>query len=317
MPRTPQRRDKPGLESRPFPPRSFGETTLADGRSLAWAEYGHPEGDPLLWYHGTPGARTQLPPAAHKVALQRGFRIITVDRPGTGASTDHQYRRIADFGGDIEALVDDLGLERFGAVGLSGGGPYVLATAYHMPERTVVGSLLGGIGPIRGPDAVWSYTRGMRFLAPTLEVLRSPLGSVLGPVIGAAERIGEELLDVASRLFGRSDREVLSDPDFAAMFIADLSSAGQLRSVAHDLALFSRHWGFLLEEVTSPIVVWQGLADAIVPPSHGHHQASRLPNAQLRVRPGEGHFAGFAEVAEVLDAAREVWAGETLEPSTD
>lgn len=310
-----QGRSEPG--ARPFPPRTLGETTLRDGRILAWAEYGHPEGDPLLWYHGTPGARTQLPPVAHEVALQRGFRIITVERPGTGASTDHQYRRIADFGEDAETLVDDLGLERFGVVGLSGGGPYVLATAHRMPERTVVASLLGGIGPTRGPDAVWSYTRVLRFLAPTLELLRSPFGSLLGPLVGGAERIGEEVLDVFSRLIGGSDREVLSDPDFAAMFISDLTSAGDLRSVAHDLALFSRHWGFLLEEVTVPVVVWQGLADNIVPPSHGHHQAARLPNGRLKVRPGEGHFAGFAEVAEVLDAAREVWALETLEPTTD
>lgn len=317
MPTASEGRDGKGRGPCPFPPRTFGETTLIDGRSLAWAEYGHPEGDPLLWYHGTPGACTQLPPVAHDAALQRGFRIITVERPGTGSSTDHQYRRISDFGEDVETLVDDLRLERFGAVGLSGGGPYVLATAHRMPERTVVGSLLGGIGPVRGPDAVWSYTRVLRFLAPTLELLRSPLGSAVGPVVGAAERVGQEVLDVAARLIGGSDREVLADPDFAAMFIADLTSAGQLRSVAHDLALFSRHWGFLLEEITPPIVVWQGLADNIVPPSHGHHQASRLPNAQLRVRPGEGHFAGFAEVAAVLEATREVWALETLEPSTD
>ena len=304
-------------QSRPFPPRRWGETEVDSGRVLGWAEYGQPDGDPLLWYHGTPGARTQLPPVAHETALQRGFRIITVERPGTGASTDHQYRRISDFGADAEVLVDDLGLDRFGVVGLSGGGPYVLATAHRMPDRVVVGSLLGGIGPTRGPDAVWSYTRALRFLAPTLEVLRSPIGSVLGPAVGAAERVGEQAIDIFARLVGGHDREVLSDPDFAAMFVSDLTNAGQLRSVAHDMALFARHWGFLLEEVTPPVIVWQGLADPIVPPSHGHHQAARLPNAQLRVRPGEGHFAGFAEVAEVLDVAREVWALETLEPTTD
>lgn len=310
--------DPGGLRrSRTVAPRRLGETEVAPDRVLGWAEYGHPDGDPILWYHGTPGARTQLPPAAHEAALQRGFRIITVERPGTGASTDHQYRRIADFGPDAEALVDDLGLERFGAVGLSGGGPYVLATAHRMPERMVVGSLLGGIGPTRGPDAVWSYTRVMRFMAPTLELLRSPVGSVLGPMVGAAERVGEQVLDVAARLIGGSDREVLSDPEFAAMFVSDLTSAGQLRSVAHDMALFARHWGFLLEEVTPPVIVWQGLADSIVPPSHGHHQAARLPNAQLRVRAGEGHFAGFSEVAAVLDVAREVWALESLEPTTE
>lgn len=301
----------------PVQPRALGETDVGGGRVIGWAEYGHPDGDPVLWYHGTPGARTQLPPGAHQAALQRGFRIITVERPGTGASTDHQYRRIAEFGADIEIVVDDLGLERFGTIGLSGGGPYVLATAHHMPERTVVGSLLGGIAPVRGPDAVWSYMRVLRFLAPTFEVLRSPLGSTLGPVVGSAERVGEQVLEVFSRLIGGSDREVLSDPDFAAMFIADLTNAGHLRSVAHDVALLSRHWGFLLADVTVPVIVWQGLADSIVPPSHGHHQASRLPNAKLRVRPGEGHFAGFADVAAVLDAAREVWALQTLEPTSE
>ena len=307
------------LEAKMHPPapRRVVETELPDGRSLGWAEFGHPDGDPLLWYHGTPGARTQIPPAADEAGLKRGFRIITVERPGTGVSTDHQYRRIADFGEDIEHVVDDLALQRFGVVGLSGGGPYVLATALRMPQRVVVASLLGGIGPTRGPDAVWSYTRALRLLAPSLEMLRSPIGSVIGPLVGSAEVIGEHALDVFARLIGGSDREVLSDPDFAAMFISDLSNAGHLRAVAHDMALFSRHWGFLLEEVTPPVIVWQGLADKIVPPSHGHHQASRLPNAQLRVRAGEGHFAGFSDAVAVLESLREVWALETLEPNTD
>ena len=295
-------------------PRNVGETEVAPGRVLGWAEFGHPDGDPVLWFHGTPGARTQVPPTVDEVALQRGFRIIGVERPGTGRSTDHQYERIVDFAPDIEVLVDDLGIGRFGAIGLSGGGPYVLAVAREMPERMMVASLLGGIGPTRGPDAVWSYTRLLRFFAPTLELLRSPLGSALGPVVGSVEAIGEQALSLVARVIGGSDRDVLTEPHFSAMFIGDLSSAVQLRAVAHDIALFSRHWGFLLEEVTPPVVVWQGLADSIVPPSHGHHQAARLPNAQLRVRHGEGHFAGFSDAAAVLDAVREVWALESLEP---
>ncbi len=295
-------------------PRVLGESVVAPGRVLGWAEFGHPDGDPVLWFHGTPGARTQVPPGVDEVALQRGFRIIAVERPGTGASTDHQYARISEFAGDIEAVVDDLGIDRFGAAGLSGGGPYVLAVANAMPDRFMVGTLLGGIGPTRGPDAVWSYTRLLRFFAPTLELLRSPLGSALAPVVGTFETMGEQALEVFARLIGGSDREVLTEPDFMAMFISDLSNAAELRAVAHDVALFSRHWGFLLEDVTPPIICWQGLADSIVPQSHGHHQAARLPNGQLRVRHGEGHFAGFSDAAAVLDAVREVWALESLEP---
>ncbi len=311
----------PGIDSdqhvAPPAPRLLGESVVAPGRVLGWAEFGHPDGDPVLWFHGTPGARTQVPPTVDGVALQRGFRVIAVERPGTGVSTDHQYERIADFGADIEALVDDRGIDRFAAVGLSGGGPYVLSVARAMPRRVVVGALLGGIGPTRGPDAVWSYTRVLRFLAPTLELLRSPLGSAVGPLVGLGEAYGEQALAVFARLIGGSDREVISQPDFSAMFIGDIAGAGQLRSVAHDMALFSRHWGFLLSEVTPPMVVWQGLADSIVPPSHGHHQAARLPNGQLRVRADEGHFAGFSDAAAVLDSIREVWALESIEPIAD
>jgi len=295
-------------------PRRVGEATVAEGRVLGWAEYGHPEGDPILWFHGTPGARTQVPPAVDEVALQRGFRVIAVERPGTGRSTDHRYHRIIEFAADIEVLADDLGLDRFGVVGLSGGGPYALAVAHELPDRVVVASLLGGLGPTRGPDAVWSYTRALRFAAPVFETLRTPIGSAVGAVIQRVERFADPAFNAYIALLGFADKPVLRNPQFKAMFLADLLTAGHLRSVAHDMALFSRHWGFGLDDVEPPVIVWQGLADTIVPPSHGHHQAARLPRGELHVRPGEGHFAGFADVATVLDRIREVWAAETAEP---
>jgi pimeloyl-ACP methyl ester carboxylesterase len=295
-------------------PRRVGQSVVTGDRVLGWAEFGHPDGDPVLWFHGTPGARTQVPPSIHEAALQRGFRIIAVERPGTGVSTDHRYERIIDFAPDVEALVDDLGLDRFGVIGLSGGGPYTLAVAHHMPERVVVASLLGGMGPTRGPDAVWSYTRIMRFAAPAFEVMRTPVGSVLAFAIDVLAPFADPIFNAYVALLGFADRPVLRDPQFKAMFLQDLLGAHELRSVAHDMALFARHWGFALDEVQPPVIVWQGLNDTIVPPSHGHHQAARLPRGELRVRPGEGHFAGFADVATVLDRLRAVWAEETSTP---
>ncbi|MBS1836196.1 MAG: alpha/beta hydrolase [Actinobacteria bacterium] len=295
-------------------PRRVGQSVLGDGRLLGWAEYGHPDGDPVLWFHGTPGARNQVPPSINQAALQQGFRVLTVERPGTGVSTDHRYRRVAEFGPDIESLVDDLGLDRFAVVGLSGGGPYTLSVAHHLPDRVVAASLLGGLGPTRGPDAVWSYTRALRFVAPAFEVIRSPAGAALAGVIDALAPVADPVFSAYVALLGFADKPVLRDPQFKAMFLQDLLDAHQLRSVAHDMALFARHWGFTLDEVRPPVVVWQGLNDTIVPPSHGHHQASRLPRGELRVRPGEGHFAGFADVATVLHRLREVWAGESVVP---
>jgi pimeloyl-ACP methyl ester carboxylesterase len=298
----------------PPPARLIGTAPVGDGRLLGWAEFGHPDGDVVLWFHGTPGACLQVPPSVHEAALQRGFRVIAVERPGTGRSTNHRYTRIADFGPDIEQLTDFLGIDRFAAAGLSGGGPYTLAVARHMPERLVVASLLGGIGPVRGPDAVMSYTRMLRFMAPPLELLRTPAGSALRAVVRVAEPFADPVFELYARFLGFADSPVLRNPQFKAMFLHDLITAKDLRATAHDMALFSRHWGFHLDEITAPVIVWTGLSDVIVPPSHGHHQAARIPRGELRIRPGEGHFAGFSAVAEVLDRMREVWGDQTAEP---
>jgi pimeloyl-ACP methyl ester carboxylesterase len=295
-------------------PRRVGETHVDGDRVLGWAEYGHPEGDAVLWFHGTPGARTQIPPTADASALQRGFRIITVERPGTGRSTDHRYHRIVDFAADVEALADELGLDRFAVVGLSGGGPYALAVAHALPDRVVVVTLLGGMGPVRGEDAVLSYTRIMRLGAPAFELLRTPVGALIGRLVKVVEPVADPIFGAYVRLLGFADRAVLGHPQFKAMFLHDLLTAGEMRAAAHDLALFSRHWGFPLDEVAPPVVVWQGLSDTIVPPSHGHHQAARVQRGELRVGPGQGHFAGFSDVDAVLDRIREVWAAETSSP---
>lgn len=300
---------------RPPEPRAVGTVTLGDGRELGWAEFGHPDGDPVLWFHGTPGARTQIPPSVDEVALARGFRIITVERPGTGRSTDHRYHRVLDLAADIEVLADALGLRRFAVVGLSGGGPYTLAVAHAMPDRVVCATLLGGLGPVRGPDAVLSYTRVLRFLAPPLEVLRTPIGSLLNGVLKVATPFADAAYGAYATVLGLADRDTLREPAFRVMFIRDLVEAGELRAAAHDMALFARHWGFQLSEVEVPVVCWQGLSDHIVPPSHGHHQAARLPRGELRVRPGAGHFAGFNQAVDVLDRLREVWASQTAAPT--
>lgn len=295
--------------------RDTGVVDLGGGRRLGWAEYGHPDGDPVLWFHGTPGACRQVPPSLDEVALASGFRVIAVERPGSGRSSDHRYRRVVEFAPDVERLSETLGLSRFAAVGLSGGGPYALAVAHHLPERVVSATLLGGFGPVRGPDAVLSYTRLMRFAAPPLELLRGPLGGALRGLVRAAAPVADPVFGLYTELLGFADRDVLRDPHFKVMFLHDLVTAEDLRAVAHDLALFSRHWGFLLEEVEVPVVVWQGLSDVIVPPSHGHHQAARLPRGELRVRARAGHFAGFSEVAVVLDRVREIWGDRTDEPA--
>src|SRR5437879_511785 len=111
----------------PLQPHRDGSTTLRDGRTLAWAMYGDPEGDTVFWFHGTPGARHQLPADSGELARQRGLRIVTIERPATGDSSPHSYGHLVEFAADFGEVADEVGAERFAVVGLSGGGPYTLA----------------------------------------------------------------------------------------------------------------------------------------------------------------------------------------------
>ena len=50
-------------------------------------------------------------------------------------------------------------------------------------------------------------------------------------------------------------------------------------------------WGFALEDVAGAVTIWQGDADELVPPAWGKELATRIPNARLELRAGEGHLA--------------------------
>ena len=176
------KRTEPTMAS---PPHQVGVTTLRDGRTTGWASFGDPTGDPVFWFHGSPGARAQLPGDTNELAIERRLRIIGVERPGTGDSTFVAHEKILDFVDDVTQVADDLKLKQFGAIGLSGGGPFVLGLAHQHPTRMRVGVVIGGVGPTRGPDAIISHTLLLVPAAAVLERVRQPVGSAIGAAIRA------------------------------------------------------------------------------------------------------------------------------------
>jgi pimeloyl-ACP methyl ester carboxylesterase len=107
-------------------PRADATITLADGRTLAYCEWGNPTGSPVLLVHGAPGSRLLCPD--DDATAKAEVRLLTVDRPGYGGSDAHPHPSLLSW-------ADRLGLERFAVVGFSAGGGYALACAARMPER--------------------------------------------------------------------------------------------------------------------------------------------------------------------------------------
>ena len=294
----------------PVPPHAVGTTILPDGRRMGWASFGDPTGDPVLWFHGTPGGRCQVPSDLDDEARARRLRVVGIERPGTGESSEYHYDQVVDFTDDVVVVLDDLGIDRFAAVGLSGGGPFVLACAARLSQRMTAGVVLGGVGPTRGADAVFSHTLLLAAAAGTIEKIRQPIGDGFGRIIRFAAPIAAPAIDVFFWLEWGDRKDMAAKPGCKTQLIADLVDAsrrGGLRAPLDDLALFGRHWGFELDQVAVPITFFGGTNDVIVPYMHAERQAKRVPGAKLRTVQGTGHFAGYTRVPEVFDAIRESW----------
>lgn len=290
-------------------PNYEGTARLPDGRLLGYADFGDPRGHPVLWFHGTPGARKQLPPDTPHEAAERGLRVIVVERPGTGISTPFLYDTVLDYAADIEEFADVLGLEEFGVAGLSGGGPFTLACAYAMPDRVVAACVLGGIGPTRGPETAPGYTRLLAPFSGLLGATQGVLAHALNVTVPPLRLVAGSAFGLYARVAPACDRPLLNDPEFKAMFIQDISDALDhgMRAPVFDIVLFSRDWGFSLRDIHVPVRFWHGDADVIVPISHGIHQSDLVPGAHLTRVPGGGHFSGFESVPVVLDVFEELW----------
>ncbi|QIX27317.1 alpha/beta hydrolase [Nocardioides sp. JQ2195] len=285
-------------------PALEGTVAVRDGRRLSFAEYGSTSGRPVIWMHGTPGARRQIPIEARAYAVAHGLRIIGIDRPGIGSSTTHLYPQVIDWAADLAIFADTLGLEAFDLIGLSGGGPYVLAAGAALPERVRGVAVLGGVAPTRGPDAAPDGIVQLAVhLAPLLSAARVPLGITLTQAIRMVKPLAGPALALYAALQPVGDKTLLGRPEFKAMFLDDLLNGTRFQSSAplNDLVLFTRDWGFRLADVQVPVRWWHGDADHIVPFAHGRHVVDRLPDARLFTMDGESHLGGLGVAQEVLD----------------
>ena len=289
-------------------PRYEGMLRLAGGRRLGYAEYGPASGRPLLWFHGTPGARRQIAPAMRRAAMERGVRLVAVERPGIGDSDPHLYGAVVEWADDVQALCDALEIDRFAVAGLSGGGPYTLACAHEMPERVVTAVVLGGVAPAVGDEAATGGTSPLTRLASPLFRMRYFRGGVnMRRLIRMLTPLAEPATDLFARFMPPGDQKVFEDPAVRAMFHDDIihGSRRHMHAILGDVALFGRPWGFRVGDIRVPVHLWYGDADNIVPLTHGEHLAKRIPGAVLRIRPGEGHLGGLGASEEILDVVLE------------
>ncbi|MBI3419002.1 MAG: prolyl aminopeptidase [Proteobacteria bacterium] len=149
----------------PLEPYQTGRLKVDDIHTLYWEASGNPQGVPVVFLHGGPGAGTQT---VHRRFFDpKRWHIILFDQRGAGRSEPHGETRnntTALLVADMEKLREHLQISRWHLFGGSWGSTLALAYAQTHPQQCL-GLILRGICLLEHHEIEW-FLYGLRVIFP-------------------------------------------------------------------------------------------------------------------------------------------------------
>ena len=274
---------------------------LRDGRRIAYLACGPADGLLVLYLHGAIGSPQRICPELEAVVDELGVRYVMVSRPGFGESDPLPGRTLAGFAADAADLADHLGRKRFAVIGVSAGGPYALACAHELPDRIAAAAVVSSMSCASAnpaPGLSLPLRAGLRAVRRRPRACTTAGDALLGVarahprLVDAVMRRGAPPAD--RRLLAASEARELATTRFLA------AARGGVGGMIDDYLLCAGGWGFALQDIHSPVALWHGVQDPLVPVDEAMHMAAALPRVQTALDPDEGHFFYSRRVREIL-----------------
>jgi pimeloyl-ACP methyl ester carboxylesterase len=241
--------------------------TYKTRNQLSYAEYGDPNGFPILVQHGLIASIDDN--ELFDRLIQAGSRLICAGRPGYGESSPYLLHNFAEWADITAALIQELQLSQFDLLGMSSGAPYSYAIGSQLPKMVRNIYIYSGIPAL--------YDEKVRTHWPY-------------PVIQT--RSMSELQNLARELFFSA----VSLEDTKQIDVSD-SMMNDCFGVAQDLRLRFMDWGFHLSDVKANVTMQHSRDDENVPLITAEITAGLLERCRLVVKENGGHFS-----SEALDA---------------
>ena len=297
-------------------PFASGTLEVDEPHVLYWEQCGNPDGIPILFIHGGPGAGCS--PFDRRFFDPERFRVVLLDQRGSGRSIPVGELALNDpehLVADFEALRAHLGIEAWHVFGGSWGSTLALYYAQAHPEP-VLSLLLRGIWLMRDEDVRWwLYDLGMiqpelwrDFVEIIPEAERGDLLEAYWTRLTGEDR--EAALDAARRwsIYEGSACTLLPNPEFTEMF-GDPDLAWSLaRLEAHYFRnLRPEPETLLLDRVDRlrhiPAFAVHGRYDIVCPVKNLVDLAAAWPELDTQVVPDAGHSSHEPGITAELVAA--------------
>jgi len=300
----------------PIEPYRTGRLAVDELHTLYWEECGNPDGAPVLFLHGGPGAG--LSPLHRQFFDPAHYRIVLFDQRGAGQSTPlGEYRNNTTqlLIEDIEQIRHMLGIEQWLVFGGSWGSTLALAYGQAHP-RCCLGFVLRGIFLCTPAEIDW-FLHGMGQFFPKEHsrfVSHIPTDERGDLLLAYSQRLfsdDAEVCGAAARSWSRyegSCLHLLPHLQEADVFGADPVALGVGRLEAH----YFCHKGFFSEDQLVcnvdrirhlPAIIVQGRYDVICPPTTAWRLHQAWPEAVLKIVEDAGHAASEPGTSATLVAA--------------
>ena len=279
-------------------------------RVLAYADYGKLDGNVVLLIPGTHGSRIGPLIVLPHVLYQQNMRLISLDPPGNGYSTRYKGRKVADMAEEVEAILDDLQVEKAFLVGRSAGGADALACAALIPSRvrkvaTLCSLSPKGIEDRENPQAGKGWYMGMT--EENVRILGNPWDEEIleqrREVIRRTQQNPRYYIDeYLWNFLTPFDRAVLMDRGIYYQQVRAYAEAVRQGPEAWFDQTIALHndWGFDLSDIMVPTLIWHGAEDVLTPKQHAECLKEMIPHAELIIQPQKAHFNSFEAFPDII-----------------
>lgn len=301
----------------PIEPFSHGMLGRDETHTLYWEQSGNPDGVPVVFLHGGPGAGCT--PVHRRFFDPAHYRIVIFDQRGSGRSTpfaELERNTTQDLIGDLEALRTYLKIDRWTVFGGSWGSTLALAYAQAFPDRCT-GLILRGIFLGTRAEIDW-FIHGMGMVFPeayrTFHGFLPPRerGNVLEAYYRRLTHPDPRIHLPAARQWSgyEASCSTLMPTNASLAYSEERTALALARIEAH----YFVHGIFLPEEALLhnldsirqiPAAIIQGRYDMICPPRTADRLASAWPEAEYVIVPDAGHAAMEPGIRSALIAATE------------